>query len=165
MVARERLDDAIDTEETLRTSPARARELRRRVQSIVSEGAFEAEKLDEFGLAALGRLQLAVPSLVETDADGVPVALDRPATQAFLRYAERDAPRALLAPAEDAVESIAQVVERTGAGPETRIPKRGGTPSLGPSVNAYLGEAERDVDRIWPGLAQRLRELREGLAP
>ncbi len=40
--ARERLDDAIDTEETLRTSKAEARRLRAGVREIVARGAFEA---------------------------------------------------------------------------------------------------------------------------
>ena len=163
MDAREGVDDAIDTEETLRTSPAQARKLRRRVQAIVSEGTFESDRLDEFGLAALGRLQLAVPSLVEVDADGVPESLDRPATQAFLRYAESDAERALLLPAEQAVEAIERVVERSKAGPETRIPERDAAPTLELRVDGYLREAEDDTERIWPDLSERLRTLREEL--
>lgn len=165
MAAREGLDDAIDTEETLRTSPAQARKLRGRVQAIASEGAFEAEELDEFGLAALGRLQLVVPSLVETDADGVAVALDRAAARAFLRYAERDPARALLGPAQDAVDSVERVVRRSKAGTETRIPPRQAAPAPELTVGAFLREAEADTKRIWPGLSSRLRSLYEGLQP
>ena len=162
MDAREGLDDAIDTEETLRTSPAQARKLRRRVQSIVSEGTFESERLDEFGLAALGRLGLVVPSLVKRDADGVPESLDRPATQAFLRYAERDAGRAMLLPAQDAVETIVATVEASEAGPDTRIPQRDAAPTLDLRVGGYLREAEHDTQRIWTKLSERLRTLRQG---
>jgi hypothetical protein len=157
--AREHLDDAIDTEETLRTSPEQARKLRRKAQAIVAEGAFETEELDEFGLAALGRLMLLVPSLVEVDDKRVPEALDRPATRDFLRYAERDADRALLRPAQEEVEAMERIVERSEAGPDTQIPPE--EPPL--TVSNYLGEIERNIERIWPGLAERLRSLGDEL--
>ena len=64
------LDDAIDTEETLRTSRVRGTPAApRRFSAIVSDGSFEDATLDEFGLAALGELRLVVPSLVIADAD------------------------------------------------------------------------------------------------
>ncbi|MGI8945235.1 MAG: hypothetical protein ACR2GL_03230 [Thermoleophilaceae bacterium] len=150
--AREDLDDALDTEETLRTSATEARRLRARVRRIVSDGSFEAERLDEFGIAKLGLLREAVPSLVIEDANGAPRALDRPATAAFLRFAERDAPRALLRPATRAVETMVTTLDGSDAGPDTEIP------GVRASAGAYLREAERDVKDIWPALAERLAD-------
>jgi len=161
--ARKSLDAAIKTEARLSDSPQAARKLRGEVQAIVSEGAFETTKLDQFGLAALGRLALVVPSLAEVDSDGVPVALDVEATRAFLRFAERDPARALLVPAEQAVGAIERTVERSEAGPETRILPEDQTASLDLSVADYLREAEDDTQPIWKALSGRLRVLRAGL--
>ena len=161
--ARERLDDAIDTEETLRTSKAEARRLRRGVQRIVSGGALESERLDDFGLAALGELRRLVPSVVEEDADGSVRALDRPATRAFLSFAERDAARALVAPAREEVELIGRTVEKSGADSETLVPPEDPTASQMLEVGRYLSDAERDVRPIWPELAGRLGDLRTRL--
>lgn len=161
--ARERLDDAIDTEEVLRTSKAEARRLRRGVQRIISGGALESERLDDFGRAALGELRRLVPSLVEVDARGSVRSLDRPATQAFLRFAERDAARALVAPAREEVELIERTVEESGADSETLVPPEDPTASQMLEVGRYLREAEGDLRPIWPALARRLGELREGL--
>jgi hypothetical protein len=155
--ARERLDDAIDTEETLRTSRAEARRLRARVREIVARGAFESEQPDEFGLAALGELREVVPSLVLTGRQDVPRALDRPATDAFLRFALSDPRRATVAPARRQVDRMEKVVENSGAGPDTKIP---GTRS---TVSRYLRGVARDTSPIWPGLGRRLRALRESL--
>jgi hypothetical protein len=155
--ARERLDDAIDTEETLRTSTAEARRLRRRVQALVSDGSFESRRLDEFGIAKLGLLRDLVPSLVIVDERGSVKALDRPATAAFLRFAERDAGRAMLDPARDQVELIVKTIEDGDSGDETTIPV------VRKPVQAYLREAERDVKPIWPSLAERLGQTREEL--
>ncbi len=160
--AREVLDATIDTEETLRTSPEEARRIRNEVQEIVSRGAFEMEPLDEFGLAALGELQQIAPSLVQTDKDGVPKSLDRPATREFIRFAVRDADRALLGPAQDQVAAIEDVIETADPGPDTDIPTRRGK-SVGLSVGEYLRGSERDVRPIWPGLGKRLNTLRDGL--
>ncbi len=55
-LARERLDDSIDAEETLRTSSAAAKALRGQVRAIVARGVFEKRQLDDAGLAALGEL-------------------------------------------------------------------------------------------------------------
>ena len=161
--ARKSLDAAIKTQARLSDSPQAARKLRGEVQAIVSEGAFETTKLDQFGLAALGRLALVVPSLAEVDSDGVPVALDVEATRAFLRFAERDPARALLVPAEQAVGAIERTVERSEAGPETRILPEDQTASLDLSVADYLREAEDDTQPIWKALSGRLRVLRAGL--
>ena len=155
--ARERLDDAIDTEEVLRTSAVEARRLRARVQQLVSDGSFEGATLDEFGIARLGQLREVVPSLVILDAEDAARALDRPATDAFLRFAERDAARALLAPASRQVRSIVKVLDEGDAGEDTKIPV------VGQTADAYLREAEREVRRIWPRLAERLAEGREEL--
>jgi hypothetical protein len=160
--AREVLDQTIDTEETLRTSPEEARRTRRRVQRIVSRGAFELEPLDEFGLAALGELREIVPGLVETDAQGVVESLDRPATRAFLKYATRDADRALHKPASDQVRVIERVVRDAEPGPDTDIPPREGE-SGDLTVDELLRGSERDVKPIWPDLAERLATLRDDL--
>jgi hypothetical protein len=155
--ARERLDDALDTEEVLRTSAVEAHRLRGRVRRIVSDGSLEAATLDEFGIATLGQLREIVPSLVIIDAEDTARALDRRATDAFLRFAERDAARALLIPASRQVRSIVATVEEAGAGADTEIPV------VRQTADAYVREAERDVRRIWPRLAQRLAEVRDGL--
>ncbi len=160
--AREVLDSTIDTEETLRTSPEEARRTRRRVQKIVSRGAFETEPLDEFGLAALGELREIVPGLAETDAQGVVESLDRPGTRAFLRYATSDAERALLKPANDEVFAIEEVIRDAEPGPDTDIPPRKGG-SLDLTVDEYLRGTERDLKPIWPNLAKRLATLRANL--
>lgn len=160
---RERLDDALDTEETLRTSPREVRRIRGEVRWIVSRGSFETEHLDEFGLAALGELQQVVPSLVETDSDGVPKNLDRPALRAFLRYAETDPKRALLGPARGEVEAIDRTVADSGAGGDTRVPRREARATGDETVEEYLRTAERDLRPIWPQLADRLRSTRDDL--
>jgi hypothetical protein len=157
LTARERLDDAIDTEEVLRTSRAEARRLTRRVRTLISDGSFESSRLDEFGIARLGLLRDAVPSLVVVNARGTARALDRPATAAFLRHAESDAARAMLRPARDQVDVIVKTLEDGDAGEETRIPPGDRTAA------AYLREAERDVRPIWPPLAARLRGARDDL--
>ena len=156
-LARERLDDAIDTEETLRTSKAEARRLVRRVRALVADGSFEAKRLDEFGIAKLGLLQDVVPSLVVTNARGTPRALDAAATAAFLRFAERDATRAMLGPARDQVDAIVETIEEGEAGRDTEIPV------VQKTAEAYLREAERDLRPIWPSLAGRLANARQGL--
>ena len=152
--ARERLDDAIDSEEALRTSASEARRLRRRVREIVSDGSFESEPLDEFGIAKLGELTQVVPSLVLLSDRGTPKALDRRATATFLRFAERDASRALLRPARHAVDHMVRTLERADAGKETEIPV------VREAASEYLDAAERDVRSIWPALGRRLADAR-----
>ena len=161
--ARERLDDALDTEETLRTSPRETRRIRAEIRRIVSRGSFESEHLDEFGLAALGELQQVVPSLVETDSDGVSKKLDREALRAFLRYAETDPKRALLGPARGEVDAIERTLKDSGADADTRVPTRNGESTKDQTVDEYLRAAERDLRPIWPSLADRLRSTRDDL--
>ncbi len=160
---RRSLDAAIETQGKLSASPQAASRLRGKVQEIVSEGVFETDKLDEFGLAALGRLGLVVPNLVTADSDGVPVALDTEATRAFLRLAESDPARALLLPTEKIVRAIERTVERSEAGPDTRILPEDEAASLDLRVADYLQEAEDDIRPIWPELSGRLQALRKGL--
>jgi hypothetical protein len=160
--AREVIDSTIDTEETLRTSPEEARRIRRQVREIVSRGAFETAPLDEFGLAALGELREIVPGLAETDSEGVVESLDRTATRAFLRYATTDAERALVKPANDEVFAIEEVVRKAEPGPDTDVPpRRGEQGDL--TVDEFLRGTERDLEPIWPQLAERLARLRGDL--
>lgn len=162
--ARENLDAALKTHARLSASPQSARKLRGKVQAIVSEGAFETGKLDEFGLAALGRLGLLAPNLVVVDADGVPEDLDVEATRAFLRFADRDPARALLGPTERLVGEIERTVQASKPGPDTRIlPEEDDDAAVDLRVKGYLREAEDDTQPIWPGLSGRLHVLREAL--
>ena len=160
--ARLSLNAAMDTVAKL-SDPQTAGRVRGKVQAIVSEGAFETGKLDEFGLAALGRLGLIAPSLVVVDKDGVPEALDIEATRDFLRFAERDPARALLGPAEELVGAIERTVKRSKAGPGTRILTDGSMLSVDLSVEDYLEGVEVDTEPIWPELSGQLHVLREGL--
>ena len=136
-LARERIEDAIDTEETLRTSPEEARRLHSKVRRIVSSGSLETEPLDEFGLAALGELRLAVPSLVLVDDQGTAQTLDRPALRSFLANARQDAEAALRPPAEAAVGRVADTLDEAGAGPDTEIPV------VRQDASRYLDDLER----------------------
>ena len=161
--ARENLGQAQRTVRMLRRSPARARELHAEVREVVSGGALESNELDDFGKAALGELGLAVPSLVQRDADGVPKSLDRRAVAAFLTYAERDPARALVIPAREEVATIEKTIEAADAGAATRIPPKA-TESLDLTVGEYLRDAEGTLAPAWPRLGERLGEVREGLA-
>ena len=160
--ARLSLNAAMDTVAKL-SDPQTAGRVRGKVQAIVSEGAFETEKLDEFGLAALGRLGLIAPSLVVVDKDGVPEALDVEATRDFLRFAERDPARALMGPTAKLVGAIERTVKRSKAGPGTRILTDGSMLSVDLSVEDYLEGVEVDTGPIWPELSGQLHVLREGL--
>ena len=164
--AREGLDRALRREAKLRASPRAARKIRGKVQEIASEGVFEAKQLDEFGLAALGRLKLVAPNLVISDADGVPESIDKEATRAFLRFAERDPSRALLPVAERHVTTIERTVERSEPGRGTRIEQGGdaaASSSAPPRVGRYLETTEAAIQTTWPELSGRLHVLREGL--
>jgi hypothetical protein len=161
--AAERLDDAIDTHETLRTSRAEARRLRSKVQTIVSGGAFEAKRLDEFGLAALGELRMIVPSLVFTDREGTAIRLDRAATRAFLRFAVSDPGRALGGPARREVEAIERVLDDSEADGATRVPRVARLAAADRTVADLLRRLERDLRPIFPRLANSMRRARDDL--
>ena len=149
------LDDALDTEETLRTSREEAASLRIKVQRIIGRGVFEnGGKPDEFGLAALGELRELVPSLV-LERDESVVALDSAATKEFMAQALNDPAAALYLPAKSEVDTILKVVGGDDVGPETKA----GTQT----VSEYLREAESDVRPVWPRLAERLKTGREEL--
>ena len=162
-LAAERLDDAIDTHETLRTSRAEARRLRSKVRALVSRGAFESDPLDEFGLAALGELQMIAGSLVITDSGGTPTRLDRAATRDFLRFALIDPDRALAGPAGRAVGTIERVLDGSEADGETRVPRAGRLASADKTVDRLLRMLERDLRPVFRRLADRLRRAREEL--
>ena len=149
------LDDALDTEETLRTSKEEAASLRLKVQKIIRRGTFEnGGKPDEFGLAALGELRELVPSLVLERGSSV-VALDQEATKEFVAQALNDPAAALYLPAKGEVDTITKVVGGDDVGPDTKVDDQ--------TVTAYLREAERDVKPVWPQLAKRLATAREEL--
>jgi hypothetical protein len=133
--ARERLDDALDTEETLRTDRAEARLIAREVRRRESQTV---------------RLVHVVPSLVTPDG-----RVDRRALDAFLANATTDAPEALRMPATREVGRMTTTLEDKDR--ETKIEP------LGQNAAAYLAEAARDVRPIWPELARRLERTRDGL--
>jgi hypothetical protein len=133
--ARERLDDAIDTEETLRTDEVEARRIVREVRRRETQTV---------------RLEAVVPSLVTTNGQ-----VDRQALDAFLVNATIDAPAALRRPAAREVGRMVTTLDDKDA--ETKVAVTGQT------ADAYLAEAERDVREIWPDLARRLRRAREDL--
>ncbi len=148
--SREALEDALKTEAELR-SPAKTRRILREVQRLIATGSFETKELDEFGLAALGELQLVLPSVVETDRDGVPVTLDRPALRVFRRYAASDPRRALHGPVAEEVDRIERVIKDAGADDETKVRNQ--------TVGQYVRGVQRDVRPVWPALAVRLSDV------
>ena len=150
--AREGLDDAIDTEETLRTSKAQGPQAARQVRRIVSRGAFESGQLDEFGLASLGELGLAVPSLVILDSRRVPSA-----------PGPRRHPRV---PALRRVESAPRAVRRRGeAGGEDRARgRRAATPARTPACPAPTARLGRRDRRGIPAGGRGRRGSRSGRA-
>jgi hypothetical protein len=134
LTARERLDDAIDTEEAIRTSRVVAGDLRREVRRAIARDDVEA-------------LELSLPWAVE---DG---SIDREATSTFLRLATTDPQGALLPPARESVEEIVDVIEDSGADAETKVPGAGDRP-----LDAYLDGVERDIRDIWPSLSKQIEE-------
>ncbi|NLT07249.1 MAG: hypothetical protein GXY03_13210 [Solirubrobacterales bacterium] len=156
-LARDRIAAAARTEERMAADPDVAARLLRRVRAVVATGALEPRQLDEFGLAALGRLRLAVPSLVIVDERGVQRALDRPALTAFLAEAETD-PAAALRPAVAAeVDSVLDVLAAAEPGPDSEIPV------VGMDVDLYLADLVARVHPAWPALAARLAAARSDL--
>jgi hypothetical protein len=130
--AREGLDDALDTEEAIRTSPALGRRLAARAER--AQGA----------PAALERL---VPSLVDDS------KVDDRAFSAFVRYAESDAPRALLLPAQAEIDRMVEVIDDSGADGDTKVPHDGDRP-----LERFVAAVERDIGDVWPSLSKQLKE-------
>ena len=130
--AREGLDDALDTEETIRTSPAMGRALATQVERA-GDDATAVERL--------------VPSLVD---DG---EIDSEAVSGFVRYAASDAPRALLIPAQREVDAMVEVIDDSGADGDTEVPHARDQP-----MDRYLDEVERDIRDVWPSLSKELDE-------
>jgi hypothetical protein len=133
--ARERLDDALDTEETLRTDRTEARLIAREVRRRSSETV---------------RLVRVVPSLVTLDR-----RVDQRALDAFLANATTDAAEALRLPATREAGRMTATLDDKDR--QTKVEP------LGQNADAYLAEAARDVRPIWPDLARRLERTRDGL--
>lgn len=156
-LARDRAVAALDAEERLSASPEAADRLLARVRRIVAAGALESEQLDEFGLAALGELRLAVRSLVIVDRLEVPRQLDRPALTAFLAKARTD-PSAATRPAAAAeVDRVVDVFAAADAGPGTEIPV------VDMTADVYLADLAARLHPVWPDLAAKLSAVRSGL--
>ncbi len=160
--SRSDIGDALDTEETLRTDKAQAVRLRTSVQKTVSMGSFEGGKPDEFGLAALGELRRVVPSLVQRHYNGDVFALDAPATKAFLAYAASDPQRAMAPSVRKEVSTIETTLDRSGAGPDTRVPPPDRS-SGDQTVSGYLREIAGDLRPRYPREAARIAKARKGL--
>jgi hypothetical protein len=134
--ARAELDDALDTEETIRTSPEMAASLTRRVRRLAARD--DAEKLEEI-----------VPSLVAPEG-----GIDQEAARNFVEFAPNDPERALLQPATLAVTEVENVVDDSGADGETKVPHARDAP-----LDRYLDQVERDIKDVWPALAAKVEEL------
>lgn len=155
-LAGDRIEAAIAAERKLH-SRAAAERLVARVRRIVASGALEPKQLDEFGLAALGELRLAVPSLVITDRLEIPRQLDRQALRAFLANATRD-PSAATKPAASAeVGRIERILADAGAAPDTDVPV------VDETVSRYIGDLAAELRSIWPDLADELLATRDEL--
>jgi hypothetical protein len=154
-LARDRIIAAVDVEQRLSSSPAAAERLYQRVRKIVSTGALESRQLDEFGLAALGELRLAAPSLVIVDRQGVPRKLDRQALSLFLDDA-RDSPASAAYPAA-AVEVSRVVGLVAGDDPDSEIPV------VDMTVDVLLADLAARTRPIWPDLAEKLSATRSQL--
>jgi hypothetical protein len=156
-LARDRAIAAVEVERRLSSSSELADRKVDRVREIVSSGALEARRLDEFGLAALGELRLAVPSLVIVDRLGVPRELDRAALTAFLAEAESDAAAATRPAAAAETKRIVDIVEGSDAGPDTDVPV------VEMTADVYLADLAERLRPLWPDLAADLSAVRSGL--
>jgi hypothetical protein len=134
--ARERLDDAIDTEETCRTNRDECRHL-------VVEARRNARNPRQ--------LAKVVPSLVTPSGNVYP-----PAFNAFEADALASPKLALRLPA--AKEAQRMVNTLSGKDPGTVI-----KPLENRRADAYLTEASRDTRRIWPDIARVLRQASRAL--
>ena len=155
--ARDRTLAAVEMERRLSGSPDTAGRLLDRVRDIVSSGALEARQLDEFGLAALGELRLAVPSLVIVDRMEVPRELDRPALTAFLAEAETDPSAATRPVAATEAARIVEVVEAADPAADTEVPV------VDMTVDVYLADLAARLRPVWPDLAGDLSAVRSEL--
>jgi hypothetical protein len=154
-LARDRVMAAIEVERRLSSSPATAERLHRRVRKIVASGALEARRLDEFGLAALGELRLAAPSLVIVDRQGVPRQLDRQALSLFLDDA-LDSPASATYPA--AAKEVSRIVGMVaGDDADAEIPV------VEMTVDVFLADLAARTRPIWPDLAEKLSATRSQL--
>ena len=151
-IARDRAVAAVELNRQLSESPAVAERLLARVRKIVATGALEPRRLDEFGLAALGELRLAVPSLVIVDRQEVPRELDRAALTALLEYVETDIDAATRIPAEKEVGEIDDLLTEADAGPDTRIP------ILDTTVSNYREALAAQLRLVWPDLADEVSD-------
>jgi hypothetical protein len=156
-LARDRAIAAVQTEQRLSSSPEAADRLADRVRDIVSPGALEARRLDEFGLAALGELREAVPSLVIVDRLGVPRELDRAALTAFVAEAQSNAAAAARPAAATETKRVIDTIESSDAGPATEIPVAGMT------TDVYLADLAARLRPVWPRLAADLASARSDL--
>jgi hypothetical protein len=146
-LARDRIVASLELNEKLRSSPAAADRVVAKVRGIVSSGAFESKRLDEFGLAALGELRLVAPSLVIVDRQEIPRELDREALTALLEHARTDEDAATRVPVEKEVERIDALLDEANADGATRIP------ILDTTVARYRGELSGRLRPVWPDLA------------
>jgi hypothetical protein len=151
-LASDRIGAAIELNERIRSSPEGAERVLARVRKIVSSGALEPKRLDEFGLAALGELRLVAPSLVIVDRQEIPRQLDREALTALLDHATTDEDAATRVPAEKEVDRIRALLAETDAGGETQIPL------LETTVADYRGELAGRLRPVWPDLARALAD-------
>ena len=156
-IARDRIVAAVDTEQRIADDPAAAKRLLARVRKIVSSGAFESPRLDEFGLAALGELRLAAPSLVIVDRQEIPRQLDREALTAFLDQVDSDPAAALKPAAATEVAHIDRILRDSDAGPDTRIPV------VDMTADIYLADLAARLRPVWPDLAADLSATRSAL--
>lgn len=161
--SRSDIGDALDTEETIRTSKQAATRLRAKVQKTVGMGSFENGKPDEFGLAALGELRTQVPSLVNERPDGTVYALDTRAARDFLSYSVSDPARALQRPVDEEVATIEQALKRSKAGAKTKVQTPDASAPSSETVSGYLREIEGDLRARYPREAARIRTAREAL--
>jgi len=151
--AGDRIEAALATTERMGQSDAAAVRVVGRVRRVVASGSLEAERLDEFGLAALGELRLVAPSLVIVDEREIPRELDRPALRAFLAQAPADPAGALRPGAAAAVREIERVLGAADAAPDTSVPV------VEQPVGDLLDELERELEPVWPDLARTLADL------
>ena len=134
--ARERLDDALDTEETCRTDRDECRHL-------VAEARRSATDPDQ--------LAKVVPSLVTPSGNVYP-----PAYNAFQQDALTDPKLALRLPA--AKEAQRMIDTLSGKDADTVIKTVNNQ-----HADAYLAEASRDTRKSWPDISRVLRQARDEL--